>query len=212
MNEHYPFSLIPLPYAYDALVPYIDEETMRVHHDKHLGTYVDNLNKALEGYPEYHSWSLDKLLYNIASLPAEIQTAVKNNGGGVFNHNLYFSVISPNVNEMPTGNLLTSINKKFGSYENFLNQLREKALSVFGSGYAYVVLTRNGDIMIITTKNQDTPLELNLYPMLPVDVWEHAYYLKHKNKRVDYINDLFKIINWKKVESIYNNFFNYNNL
>ncbi len=210
MNEHYPFTLLPLPYAYNALEPYIDEETMRVHHDKHVGTYVENLNKALENYPEFHSWSLDKLLYNIASLPEEIQTKVRNNGGGVFNHNLYFSVLGPERGMQPEGNFMNAVKKEFGSLDNFLKILKEKALSVFGSGYAYVVLNRNGKLMIITTKNQDTPLEQNLYPVLPVDVWEHAYYLKHKNKRADYIEDLFKVINWKRVEAVYNNFFNYN--
>lgn len=210
MNEHYPFTLLPLPYAYNALEPYIDEETMRVHHDKHVGAYVDNLNKALEKYPEFHSWSLDKLLYNIASLPEEIQTKVRNNGGGVFNHNLYFSVLGPDRGTYPEGNFMNAVNKEFGSLDNFLKILKEKALSVFGSGYAYVVLNRNGKLMIITTKNQDTPLEQNLYPVLPVDVWEHAYYLKHQNRRADYIEDLFKVINWKRVEAVYNNFFNYN--
>lgn len=209
MNEHYPFTLIPLPYPYNALEPYIDEETMRIHHDKHVGTYVENLNKALKDYPAYHDWSLEMLLYNIYSLPVEIQTAVRNNAGGVFNHNLYFSVLGTERINSPVGNLSNAINKEFGSSERFLTELKQKALSVFGSGYAYVVLNRNGKLMIITTKNQDTPLEMNLYPVLPVDVWEHAYYLKHQNKRADYIDDLFKVINWNKVEEVYNRFFNY---
>ncbi len=209
MNEHYPFKLIPLPYPYNALEPYIDEETMRIHHDKHVGTYVENLNKALQDHPAYHDWSLEMLLYNIYSLPAEIQTAVRNNAGGVFNHNLYFNSLGTERINSPVGNFSNAVNKEFGSAERFLAELKQKALSVFGSGYAYVVINRNGKLMIITTKNQDTPLEMNLYPVLPVDVWEHAYYLKHQNKRADYIDDLFKVINWNKVEEVYNRFFNY---
>ncbi len=209
MNNHYPFKLLPLPYEYNALEPYIDEETMRIHHNKHVGTYVENLNKALEKYPSYHSWFLDKLLFNIASLPEEIQSAVKNNAGGVFNHNLYFSILEPSKTQYIDGNYIRAIIREYGSYENFLNEFKKKALSVFGSGYAYVVLNRNGNIQIITTKNQDTPLELNMYPLIPLDVWEHAYYLKHQNRRADYIDDFFSVINLHNVENAYNNFFRY---
>lgn len=206
MNEHYPFELLPLPYDYNELEPYIDKETMKIHHDKHLGTYVENLNKVLSNYPQYYNWSIEKILHNISSLPLEIQTPVKNNAGGVFNHNLYFSSLSNKIENIDEMKFIKSVNSQFGSFDIFLKQLMESALSVFGSGYANVVLNRNGNIMIIKKQNQDTPLESNLYPLFLIDVWEHAYYLKHKNKREEYIKDLFKIINWKSIEQRYNDY------
>lgn len=210
MNEHYPFKLMILPYEYNSLEPYIDEETMKVHHLGHLKTYVDNLNKILENYPKLHNWSLEKILYNISSIPKEIQVTVKNNAGGVYNHNLYFNSLSPKKEINSSTNFENTVKKQFGSFDNFLSELKEKSLSVFGSGYSYVVLDIEGNIMIITTKNQDTPLELNLYPLVPIDVWEHAYYLKHKNKRVEYIEDIFEVINWNNIEKRYNDFFRFN--
>lgn len=210
MNEHYPFKLMILPYEYNSLEPYIDEETMKVHHLGHLKTYVDNLNKILENYPKLHNWSLEKILYNISSIPKEIQVTVKNNAGGVYNHNLYFNSLSPKKEINTSTNFENTVKKQFGSFDNFLSELKEKSLSVFGSGYSYVVLDIEGNIMIITTKNQDTPLELNLYPLVPIDVWEHAYYLKHKNKRVEYIEDIFEVINWNNIEKRYNDFFRFN--
>lgn len=210
MNEHYPFKLMILPYEYNSLEPYIDEETMKIHHLGHLKTYVDNLNKILANYPKLHNWSLEKILYNISSIPKEIKLAVKNNAGGVYNHNLYFNSLSPKKEINLSTNFENTVKKQFGSFDNYLSELKEKSLSVFGSGYSYVVLDIEGNIMIITTKNQDTPLELNLYPLLPIDVWEHAYYLKHKNKRVEYIEDIFKVINWNIIEKRYNDFFRFN--
>lgn len=210
MNEHYPFKLMILPYEYNSLEPYIDEETMKIHHLGHLKTYVDNLNKILANYPKLHNWSLEKILYNISSIPKEIQLTVKNNAGGVYNHNLYFNSLSPKKEINLSTNFENTVKKQFGSFDNYLSELKEKSLSVFGSGYSYVVLDIEGNIMIITTKNQDTPLELNLYPLLPIDVWEHAYYLKHKNKRVEYIEDIFKVINWNIIEKRYNDFFRFN--
>lgn len=212
MNEHYPFKLMILPYEYNSLEPYIDEETMKIHHLGHLKTYVDNLNKILANYPKLHNWSLEKLLYNISSIPKEIQSAVKNNAGGVYNHNLYFDSLSPKKEIKLSANFENTVKKQFGSFDNFLAELKEKSLSVFGSGYSYVVLDIEGNIVIITTKNQDTPLDLNLYPLLPIDVWEHAYYLKHKNKRVEYIEDILEVINWNIIEKRYNDFFRYNSV
>lgn len=197
MNEHYPFVNPPLPYAYDAMEPYIDRKTMELHHDRHLQTYVDNLNNILKDYPEYQSLSLEQLLLYPELLPDSIQTAVKNNAGGVYNHIFYFSMLK-NPAPMPENNaLLKSIRAQYGSVEAFLDAFSKAALSVFGSGYAWLVQDAHGALKIITTANQDTPLAANLYPILPIDVWEHAYYLKHYNKRADYIKDWMQIINWE---------------
>ena len=203
LTYHYPFTNPPLPYAYQALEPYIDEKTMKLHHDRHLQTYVDNLNKALADYSRFHNWTLEQLIYNIASLPEEIQTAVRNNGGGVYNHLLYFTGLAPASNQMPTGALADAIRREYGSLDAFLKKLKEAALSVFGSGYAWLVVAADGSLMITTTKNQDTPLPLGLCPVFNLDVWEHAYYLKHYNLRADYIDDLFHVINWEQAGQRY---------
>lgn len=200
MNEHYPFTNPPLPYAYDALEPYIDAKTMELHHDKHLQAYVDNLNNALKNYPDYQQLSLEQLLLYIFRLPADIRIPVWNNAGGVFNHIFYFSQLAP-PETIPTvipQPLLSALNHSFGSMDGFKKALSDAALSVFGSGYAWLVLTPVGKLEIITTANQDTPLPLGLCPVLNLDVWEHAYYLKHFNVRTDYIKDWFSVINWEQ--------------
>lgn len=200
MNEHYPFTNPPLPYAYDALEPYIDAKTMELHHDKHLQAYVDNLNNALKNYPDYQQLSLEQLLLYIFRLPADIRIPVWNNAGGVFNHIFYFSQLAP-PETIPTvipQPLLSALNHSFGSMDGFKKALSDTALSVFGSGYAWLVLTPVGKLEIITTANQDTPLPLGLCPVLNLDVWEHAYYLKHFNVRADYIKDWFSVINWEQ--------------
>lgn len=191
MNEHYPFVNPPLPYPYNALEPYIDEKTMMLHHDRHLQTYVDNLNNILKDYPEYQSLSLEQLLAYTDSFPEEIQTPVKNNAGGVFNHIFFFSKL---WNTCLPHELLGHILHTFGSFEAFQKQFTAAALSVFGSGYAWLIIDRTGELSIITTKNQDTPVSLGLYPVLNLDVWEHAYYLKHYNLRADYINNWFELL------------------
>jgi Fe-Mn family superoxide dismutase len=202
MSTHYPFVNEPLPYAYDALEPYIDEKTMHLHHDKHLQTYIDNLNKILKDYPELQSWSLEHLLYDLASLPEKIQTGVRNNAGGVFNHQFYFTSLK-NLSGKPSGALGQAIDEQFGSFENFKNQMKAAGLSVFGSGYAWLVVNALGKLDIITCANQDTPLPLELCPVLNLDVWEHAYYLKHQNLRADYIRDWFHVVNWDEAERRY---------
>lgn len=203
MNEHYKFINIPLPYAYNAMEPYIDEKTMMLHHDKHLQTYIDNLNNTLSKYPEFQNWTLEQLIMNVPSLPDEIQTAIKNNAGGVFNHQFYFSSLTPPAVSTPVGMLGEAIVNKFGSYESFQNQFKTSALSVFGSGYAWLIVDATGQLSIITTQNQDTPLPLGMCPVLNIDVWEHAYYLKHYNKRADYIDDWFHVVNWNNANSNY---------
>lgn len=200
MNEHYKFINPPLPYAYDALEPYIDEETMHLHHDKHLQTYVDNLNNALKDYPEYQNTSLQDLIIYASSLPTAIQTTVKNNAGGVYNHIFYFfNLREPVEHPILPDPLASYIESSFGSFDEFQKKLTSAALSVFGSGYAWLVLTPMGKLTIATTPNQDTPLPLGLGPVLNLDVWEHAYYLKHHNVRADYIKDWFQVVHWEKV-------------
>ncbi len=199
MNDHFPFELVPLPYDYQALEPFIDSETMEIHHDRHLKTYVDNLNKALKDYPRYHQWNLEELLININRLPIQIRTAVKNNGGGVYNHNLYFSTLGDTNNE-PTEKLKRLIEASFGSYDQFKTSLKEAGLAVFGSGWAWLAADSTGRLKIISTANQDTLLQTRLQPILPLDVWEHAYYLKHQNRRADYIDDWLHVIDWRVVE------------
>ncbi len=202
MSVQYPFVNEPLPYAYDALEPYIDEKTMHLHHDKHLQTYIDNLNKLLEPYSQFQEWSLEELLFNIASLPAELQTGVRNNAGGVFNHRFYFENLK-NPSGEPTGMLAKAIKEEFGGLEAFKEKMKAAGLSVFGSGYAWLVVDALGRLAIMTTANQDTPLPLGLCPVLNLDVWEHAYYLKNYNMRASYIDNWFKVVNWEQAEKNY---------
>jgi Fe-Mn family superoxide dismutase len=203
MNQHYPFVNVPLPYDYDAMEPYIDTKTMLLHHNRHLQTYIDNLNSSLSNYPKFQEWSLDELLIHMPSLPKELQMSVMNNGGGVFNHRFYFSnLINPALSS-PIGFLMEAITKKYGSYESFQKQFKAAALSVFGSGYAWLVMDATGQLKIITTKNQDTPLAIGMCPVLNIDVWEHAYYLKHYNVRADYIDDWFHVVNWVNANKHY---------
>lgn len=198
MNEHYPFENPPLPYDYYAMEPYIDTKTMQLHHDRHLKTYVDNLNQILGAYPEYQNLSLDQLLISVNSLPDEIQIPIKHNGGGVYNHIFFFqNMCNPSSADLAEP-LESFIMATFGSLETFQKVFAEAALAVFGSGYAWLVLDSFGRLKIITTRNQDTPLPLNMYPILNLDVWEHAYYLKHYNVRADYSKDWFHVINWER--------------
>lgn len=201
-NEYYPFVNLPLPYAYDALEPYIDEKTMHLHHDKHLQTYIDNLNKVLDAHPELQSLSLTELLKYLSRMPADVQQPIRNNGGGVYNHRFYFALLTNPSEGEAVGHLGEAITRTFGSFQNFKDQFKQAALSVFGSGYAWLVLN-NGRLEIMTTANQNTSIELRLGPILAIDVWEHAYYLKHYNVRADYIDDWFKVVNWEQAELNY---------
>lgn len=208
MNKCYKFINTPLPYAYDAMEPYIDEKTMWLHHDRHLQAYIDNLNSTLSEYPQFQNWTLEQLIINVPSLPKEIQDNVKNNGGGVFNHRFYFSNLMNPASAQPIGVLEKSIKNEFGSYMSFRNQFKMAALSVFGSGYAWLVVNAAGQLDVIVTQNQDTPLPLGLFPILNIDVWEHAYYLKHYNLRADYIDDWFHVVNWNQANQTYMSCFN----
>ncbi|MDO4293654.1 MAG: superoxide dismutase [Eubacteriales bacterium] len=191
----YPFQLPELPYAYEALEPYIDRETMHFHHDKHLKTYVDNLNKALEPYSQYHSWTLEQLLSRLSELPEGLQKAVRNNGGGVYNHDLYFDLMTPG--DQPVAE---KVAEAFGGADNFKKEMKAAALGQFGSGFAWLVKDASGSLKVIALPNQDNPLSQGLTPVLPLDVWEHAYYLKYQNLRGDYIDSWFHVVNWKAVE------------
>lgn len=204
MKETYPFKLKSLPYAYDALEPFIDKETMHLHHDKHHQAYVNNLNKALENYPELHNKTLIELLQNLNELPEEIQTAVRNNGGGVLNHNLFFDGMTPDSTKKPVGRLAEAIDRTFGSFDNFKETIKKAALGRFGSGWAWLVSDENDNLKIVSTPNQDVPFNLKVNPILEIDVWEHAYYLKYQNRRAEYIDNWFNVIDWNKAEDIYN--------
>jgi Fe-Mn family superoxide dismutase len=198
MNDQYPFINLPLPYAYNALEPYIDELTMHLHHDRHLQTYVDNLNTALKDHPEAQKLSLQQLVAYSDRLPKNIRTAVRNNAGGVYNHRLYFDSISPAGVRQPSGELGGAIDREYGSLSGFQQAFKAAALSVFGSGYAWLCVTPSGKLTITTSPNQDTPPAQGLCPILLVDVWEHAYYLKHYNQRAAYLDDWASVVCWDR--------------
>lgn len=196
------YTLPQLPYAYDALEPYIDKETMNIHHTKHHNTYLTNLNKALEGHDDLASKSVEDLISDLNAVPEEIRTAVRNNGGGHANHSLFWTLLSPNGGGEPKGALLDAINSKFGSFENFKEQFAAAAAGRFGSGWAWLVV-HNGELEITSTPNQDNPLSEGKKPVLGLDVWEHAYYLKYQNRRPEYISAFWNVVNWDEVEKLY---------
>lgn len=198
------FTLKPLPYSYDALEPVIDERTVMIHHDKHQQTYVDNLNKALEKYPRFFNFSVEEILKNLDEIPEDIRQAVINNAGGVYNHEFYWDGIGPNKGGVPTGDLKMEIDKIFGSYANCIAKLKAAALGQFGSGWAWLVLNENKELEITSTPNQICPVSTDQTPLLTIDVWEHAYYLKYQNRRADYVTNFFELINWDVVSDRFN--------
>jgi len=197
-----PFELPPLPYPYDALEPYIDAKTMDVHYNGHHGTYVRNLNAAIEKHPELEGRSVEDLLRNIQQIPEDIRTAVRNNGGGHANHSMFWTIMGPNAGGEPKGELAEAINQTFGSFQAFKDQFSAAAAGVFGSGWAWLVLN-NGKLEIVTRPNQDSPYMDNLYPVMGLDVWEHAYYLKYQNRRAEYIANWWNVVNWDAVAERY---------
>lgn len=203
-NEIEKFTLTPLPYKYNDLEPYIDKRTMKIHHTKHQQAYVDNLNKALTNYPELYKKTVNELLANTNNLPNDIKQAVINNAGGVSNHEFFWTVMSKDHNQLPSGELLKAIESTFGSYDNFKEEFSSKALSVFGSGWAWLVKDSNNNLLIISTANQDSPISLGYTPILGLDVWEHAYYLKYQNKRIDYINNWWNVVNFNQADTYFN--------
>lgn len=192
------YTLPDLPYAYDALEPYIDEETMHLHHDKHHNTYVTNLNAAIEKYPELGEKTIEELLSDMDAIPTDIKTAVRNNGGGHANHSFFWEIMAPNAGGEPTGEIKEAINEAFGDFSSFKEEFNKAAAGRFGSGWAWLVM-ENGKLAITSTANQDSPLMEGKTPILGLDVWEHAYYLKYKNVRPDYIAAFWNVINWDEV-------------
>ncbi|HEL1583679.1 TPA: superoxide dismutase [Streptococcus suis] len=190
-----------LPYAYDALEPHIDAETMTLHHDKHHATYVANANAALEKHPEIGE-DLEALLSDVESIPADIRQALINNGGGHLNHALFWELLSPEKTEI-SAELAAAIDANFGSFEAFKDAFTAAATTRFGSGWAFLVVNKEGKLEVISTANQDTPIMQGLKPILALDVWEHAYYLNYRNVRPNYIKAFFEIINWVKVDELY---------
>ena len=191
-----------LPYTYNALEPYIDEQTMRIHHSKHHQTYVDKLNAALEKYPKLQKKPVEDLIKDINEIPEEIRTQVRNHGGGHLNHSFFWPLLRKNIKI--SDEIEQAIIKKFGSYEKFKEEFSESALNLFGSGWTWLVL-RNNELEIINTQNQNNPLNEGMIPLLTIDIWEHAYYLKYQNRRNEYIESFFNIINWNKVNEYYLN-------
>jgi len=196
----YPYSLPLLPYSYDALEPYIDRMTMEIHHTKHHQTYINNLNSALEKYPEFHNLELEEILKNLNKLPEEIKTAVRNNGGGHYNHSLFWEIMKPNGGGEPKGKLKEEIEKNFGSFEEFKKLFSETAIKHFGSGWAWLVITSEKKLKVYSLLNQDNPLMNGDIPIMGLDVWEHAYYLKYQNRRVEYVEAWWNVVNWDKIE------------
>jgi len=195
--------LPPLPYDYDALEPYVDEQTMRIHHDKHHAGYVNNLNAALEKHASFADWSLERLLGQLNQVPEDIRTAVRNNAGGHANHSLFWSIMSPNGGGEPGGDLGEAIVATFGDFGSFKDQLSKAAATRFGSGWGWLSVDSSGQLVVESTPNQDSPIMEGRTPILGIDVWEHAYYLKYQNRRPDYVEAWWSTINWGEVAERY---------
>jgi Fe-Mn family superoxide dismutase len=198
------FTVPPLPYAFDALEPYIDKQTMEIHHDKHHAAYVTNLNKALEQAPALQDKTVEALLEdNCSIVPEQIQTAVRNNGGGHINHSMFWQILAPGAGGNPSGNIAQAIAGTFGGFDQFKEKFAAAATTRFGSGWAWLVKSSKG-VEIISTANQDSPVMDGRYPVMGLDVWEHAYYLKYQNRRPEYIGAFWNIVNWPEIEKRFN--------
>ena len=198
-----PYQLPPLPYAYNALEPTIDEETMRLHHDAHHNAYVNNLNAAVEKHPELFAKTVEELIRDIQSVPEDIRTVVRNNGGGHANHTMFWQIMGPDGGGQPTGALAEAINRTFGSFDQFKQQLTQAAITRFGSGWGWLSLSSDGTLRVESTPNQDSPLMEGRTPILGVDVWEHAYYLKYRNRRPEYVNTWWNALKWESIAQRY---------
>lgn len=208
MHDTYPFALEPLNYAYDALEPYIDAQTVTVHFTRYLKSYVDKLNAALEHYPELQFWTLDQLIANCRLLPPAAREAVKNNAGGVYNHYLYFDSMTPPGSSQMKSEFSILLRKEFGSIQRFKELYISATQKLFGSGYVWLVLNADGDLAIVSTSNQDNPLSCGLYPIIALDLWEHAYFVKYLNDKVQYATNWFNLINWDYAYQRYKQFCN----
>lgn len=200
MTEH---KLPELGYAYDALEPHIDEGTMKIHHSKHHKAYVDKLNAAIKDHKDLMEKSLEDLIKNIENIPEPVRTAVRNNGGGHLNHSFFWSILKKDVE--PSGDILDAITSKFGSLDDFKDKFSKAAISVFGSGWAWLVVNDKKELEIVTTANQNNPISQAKKPVMGIDLWEHAYYLKYQNRRPEYIDAFFNVINWEKVNEYFLN-------
>jgi Fe-Mn family superoxide dismutase len=196
------FELPPLPYDYNALEPHIDTQTMQIHHDKHHAAYVTNLNNAL-GTNEFASLAVDDVVRRINEVPENIRTAVRNNGGGHSNHSMFWQIMKPNGGGAPTGALASAIQSTFGSFDAFKAAFNDAGVKRFGSGWAWLILDKSGKLQVISTANQDSPLMDGNYPVMGNDVWEHAYYLKYQNRRPDYLNAWWNVVNWDEIARRY---------
>lgn len=192
------FELPALPYAYNALEPAIDAMTMEIHYTKHHATYLKNLNTALEKHPELSNLKIEQILSDLNKIPEDIRTAVRNNGGGYFNHMIYWSIMGPHAGGEPTGNLANAINNAFGNFTAFKQEVEKAGLARFGSGWAWLSRKSDGSVLVHSTANQDSPLSDGLFPVIGVDVWEHAYYLKYQNRRADYLSNWWSVVNWEE--------------
>ena len=199
----YPFKLPKLKYDYTALEPHIDTRTMGIHYEKHHGGYVAKLNAALENYSALHEKSLTELLMDLDALPEDIRTAVRNNGGGHANHSMFWRIMSPTGGGSPTGALAEAMDATFGDFDSFRAEFKKAALGRFGSGWAWLVVTPQGELSIISTPNQDNPISLGLIPIMGLDVWEHAYYLNYQNRRGDYIDSWWHVVDWDAIGANY---------
>jgi Fe-Mn family superoxide dismutase len=197
------FEVPPLPYDYAALEPHIDTQTMQIHHDKHHAAYVTNLNNALAGQPQFESMSVESILRQINSVPENIRTAVRNNAGGHANHTMFWEIMTPGGSSQPTGDLAASLDQTFGSFDQFKATFNDAGVKRFGSGWAWLVLGTDGKLQVLSTANQDSPFMDGQYPVMGNDVWEHAYYLKYQNRRPDYLNAWWNVVNWDIVGSRY---------
>jgi Fe-Mn family superoxide dismutase len=195
-----PYELPALPYGYDALEPYIDTRTMEIHHSKHHAGYVNGLNNALADYPQLQEKTVNELLADLDAIPEAIRTAVRNSGGGHANHTLFWELMGSNAGGEPGGNIADAIKKTFGDFTSFKDVFSKAAATRFGSGWAWLVKTSDGALEVLSTPNQDTPISQGLTPILGLDVWEHAYYLKYQNRRPDYIAAWWNVVNWAAVE------------
>ena len=198
-----PYQLPPLKYSYDALEPFIDAKTMETHHSKHHKTYVDRFNAALAGRPDLEAKSGEDILVNIDKVSEDIRAAVRNNGGGAVNHSLYWDIIGPKAGGEPKGEIAAAITAAFGSVAEFKVKFSEAGTTQFGSGWAWLVVNKEGRVEIVKTANQDSPLSVGKKPVLALDVWEHAYYLKYQNRRPEYIEAFFNVINWARVNELF---------
>jgi len=194
------YELPPLPYPSNALEPHIDAKTMEIHHDKHHQAYITNANKALEGHPDLAAKPVDELLADLNKIPESVRTVLRNNAGGHSNHTFFWKIIGPNAGGTPKGKLAEAINSTFGGFDQFKEELQKAAIGRFGSGWAWLVVNKEGKLQITSTANQDTPISDGLKPVIGVDVWEHAYYLLYQNRRPDYLKAWWNVVNWSQAE------------